>query len=167
MGRLWGGRRSAGGGGSFLLGFGLEVRGLVSWFFYFLFCFCGVVNCSVMAGWYMTVVASVSLVVTSPWRMLCFYGKTISKVRFQVSGLGISLKKKECFGFNHSLESLPYFIHQNRLLGQVYHFSLLICYPYLLITGIIKNIFCSNMYLHAIIQIKKQWKINDHATSVT
>ena len=40
----------------------------------------------------------------------------------------------ECFYFNHSLGSLPYFIHQIRILGQVYHFSLLICYPYSLIS---------------------------------
>ena len=36
-------------GGSFILGFGLEDRGWV-YFFYFLFCFCAVVNCSFMAG---------------------------------------------------------------------------------------------------------------------
>ena len=41
MGRL--------GGGSFILGFGWGDRGWV-YFFYFLFCFCAVVNCSFMAG---------------------------------------------------------------------------------------------------------------------
>ena len=40
-----------------------------------------VVNCTVMAGWYMTVVVSVSLLVTSAWKMLRLFGKTISEVR--------------------------------------------------------------------------------------
>ena len=38
------------GGGSFILGFGWGDRRWVSYFFYFLFCFCTVVNCSFMAG---------------------------------------------------------------------------------------------------------------------
>ena len=38
------------GGGSFTLGFGWRDRGWYHIFFYFLFCFCGVVNCSFMAG---------------------------------------------------------------------------------------------------------------------
>ena len=42
MGRL--------GGGSFMLQFGWGGRGWVSYFFYFLFSFCVVVNCSFMAG---------------------------------------------------------------------------------------------------------------------
>ena len=127
--------------------------------------------------------------------MLCLFYKTISKVRFQITGLWISCKKGKCFDFNHSLRSLPYFIYQNqtsrlsllfqvadflslfifvscfdpgfritglcisfkkwecldlnhsltsllyftilhisiRLLRRVYHFSLLICYPYSLL----------------------------------
>ena len=42
MGRL--------GGGSYMLGFVWGHRGWVSYFFYFLFCFCAVVNSSSMAG---------------------------------------------------------------------------------------------------------------------
>ena len=38
------------GGGSFMLGFGWGDRGWVSCFFYFLFCFCAVVDCSLMVG---------------------------------------------------------------------------------------------------------------------
>ena len=38
------------GGGSFMLEFGWGDRRWVSYFFYFLFCFCGVVNFSFMAG---------------------------------------------------------------------------------------------------------------------
>ena len=38
------------GGGSFKLWFGWQDREWVSHFFYFLFCFCAVVNCSFMAG---------------------------------------------------------------------------------------------------------------------
>ena len=37
-------------GGSCMLGFGCKDRGWVSYFFYFLFCFCAVANCSFMAG---------------------------------------------------------------------------------------------------------------------
>ena len=37
-------------GGSFMLGFGWGHRGWVSYFFYFLLCFCAVFNCSFMAG---------------------------------------------------------------------------------------------------------------------
>ena len=38
------------GSGSFMLGFGWGDIGWVSYFFYFLVCFCAVVNCSFMAG---------------------------------------------------------------------------------------------------------------------
>ena len=38
------------GNGSFMLGFGWWDRGWVSYFFYFLLCFCAVVICSFMAG---------------------------------------------------------------------------------------------------------------------
>ena len=37
-------------GGSFMLGFGWGDRGWVSYFFYCLFCFCAIVNCSFMGG---------------------------------------------------------------------------------------------------------------------
>ena len=38
------------GGGSFMLRFGWGDRGWLSYFFYYLFCFCAVVNCSSMTG---------------------------------------------------------------------------------------------------------------------
>ena len=44
------GRLGGVGGGSFMLEFGWRDRRWVSYFFYFLFCFCGVVNFSLMAG---------------------------------------------------------------------------------------------------------------------
>ena len=54
--------------------------------------------------------------------------KTISKVRFQITGLWISMKKGECFDYNHSLGSFPFLFIKIRLLHHVYYFSLLICY---------------------------------------
>ena len=44
-------------------------------------------------------------------RNCCLFCKTISKVRFLITSLWISLKKGECFDLNHSSGSLPYFIH--------------------------------------------------------
>ena len=43
--------------------------------------------------------------------------------------LWISLKKGECFDFNHSLGCVYPTLYIIRLLGRAYHFSLLICYP--------------------------------------
>ena len=45
--------------------------------------------------------------------MLWLFYKAISNVRFQITGLWLSLRKGECFDFNYSLESLPDFIHQS------------------------------------------------------
>ena len=39
------------------------------------------------------------------------------------------LEKKESFGFNHSLGCVYPTLYISRLLGRVYHFSWLICYP--------------------------------------
>ena len=44
---------------------------------------------------------------------MSLFSKTISKVSFFITALYISFKKGECFDFNHGLENLPYFIHQN------------------------------------------------------
>ena len=56
---------------------------------------------------------SLWLGITSAWKMLCLFCETISKVMFQVTDLWVCLKKEECFDFNCSLGSLPYFIHEN------------------------------------------------------
>ena len=46
----------------------------------------------------------------SAWKLLCLFCKTISVIRFLITTLWISLKKGECFDFNHTLGILPYFI---------------------------------------------------------
>ena len=53
---------------------------------------------------------------------------TRGKITFLITSL--CLKKGKCFDFNYSFGSLPYLYIPFRLLDQVYHFSLLICYPY-------------------------------------
>ena len=58
------------------------------------------------------------------WKWKCLFCKTISKVRFEITVLWISLKKGEWFDFNHSLRSLPYFIHQNWTSGSSVSFGL-------------------------------------------
>ena len=55
---------------------------------------------------------------------------TRGKITFLITTLWICLKKGKCFDFNYSFGSLPYLYIPFRLLDQVYHFSLLICYPY-------------------------------------
>ena len=43
--------------------------------------------------------------VSVSWKLLYLFSKTISKVKFLITNLRISLKKGECFDFNHSLGS--------------------------------------------------------------
>ena len=83
-------------------------------------------HCSIFAFFVSGIIDQALLV----HRNLCLFCKTISKVRFLIFTLWISLKKGECFDLNLSLGSLPYFYITIRLLGQVYHFYLLNCYPY-------------------------------------
>ena len=59
---------------------------------------------------------------------LCLFSKTILKVSYLTIILQITLEKGECVDFNHSLGCV-YSTLYIRLLGQVYYFSLLICYP--------------------------------------
>ena len=53
-----------------------------------------------------------------------------AKFFYQFTGLWNFMKKGEYFDFNYLLGSLPCLYTRIRLLGQVYHFSQLICYPY-------------------------------------
>ena len=112
MGRL--------GGGSYMLGFWRgQTVGIIFFLFFVLFLCCCYL---VFHGWYMTVccvcfivsfllsLSLVSLGITSIWKVLCLFFKTISKVRFLITNLWISLKKEECFDFNDSLGSLPYVV---------------------------------------------------------
>ena len=55
--------------------------------------------------------------------------KTILKVSYLINILWISLENGDCFDFNHSLSSVYLSLYIITLLGRVYHFSLLICYP--------------------------------------
>ena len=66
--------------------------------------------------------------VTSAEKLLCLLCKVISKVSYLIIILWISLKKGECFDFNHSLVCVYPTLYISRRLCQVYHFSLLICY---------------------------------------
>ena len=137
---VWEGR-----GWFFYVRVSVEVQGLLPWFvFYFLFCFCPAVNCSFI--WLLHdsllclfhysffpffVSCTFKLGLTSAWKLLCLFCKTIPKLRFLITTLWISLKKGERLDFNHPLGNLPLFYTiRIRLLGQVYHFSLLLCYPY-------------------------------------
>ena len=70
-----------------------------------------------------------SLGVTSPEKLFCSLCKTILNIRYLIIILQISLEKGECFDFNHALGCIYPTLNTIRLLGQVYHFSLLICYP--------------------------------------
>ena len=72
---------------------------------------------------------STYLGVTSAQKLLCLLCKTILEVRYLIIILWIFLEKGECFDFNHSLGSVHTTLYIIRLLGQVYHFSLLNCYP--------------------------------------
>ena len=49
------------------------------------------------------------------------------KSEFLIIFMWICLEKGECFNLNHSLGCPPYLYNIIRLLGQIYHFSLLIC----------------------------------------
>ena len=72
---------------------------------------------------------SLQLGVTSAEKLslLC---KTILKVSYLIIILWIFLEKGGCIDFNHSLGCVYPTLYIIRLLGSVYHFSLLICYPY-------------------------------------
>ena len=73
---------------------------------------------------------SLLLGVTIAEKLLCLLCKTILKVSYLIIILWITLEKGECFDFNHSLGCVYPTLYIIRLLGRVYHFSLLICYPY-------------------------------------
>ena len=73
---------------------------------------------------------SLLLGVTIAEKLLCLLCKTILKVSYLIIILWISFKMGDCFDFNHSLGCVYPTLYTIRLLGRVYHFSLLICYPY-------------------------------------
>ena len=60
---------------------------------------------------------------------MCLLCKTILKVSYLIIILWIALEKREYFDFNHSLGCVYPNLYIFRLLGWVYRFSLLICYP--------------------------------------
>ena len=66
---------------------------------------------------------SLYLGVTSAEKLLC-----LLKVSYLIIILWISLKKGQCFDFNHSLGCVYPTLYIIRLLGRVYLFSLVICY---------------------------------------
>ena len=67
--------------------------------------------------------------VTSAEKLLCLLCKTILKVSYLIIFLWITLEKGECFDFSHTLEHVCPTLYIFRLLGRVYYFSWLICYP--------------------------------------
>ena len=68
--------------------------------------------------------------VTRAQKLVCLLRKTIL-INSQVSEHYFMdfLEKRECFGLTHSLGCVYPTLYIIRLLGRVYHFSLLICYP--------------------------------------
>ena len=68
--------------------------------------------------------------VTRAQKLVCLLRKTIL-INSQVSEHYFMdfLEKGECFGLTHSLGCVYPTLYIIRLLGRVYHFSLLICYP--------------------------------------
>ena len=62
--------------------------------------------------------------------MLHLLCKTILlKISYLIIILWISLEKGECFDVNHSLRCAYPTLYNIRLLGRVYHFNFMICYP--------------------------------------
>ena len=53
----------------------------------------------------------VLLGVTGTWKLLFMLCKTISKVRYVIIILWISLERGDCFDLNRSFGCLPYSIH--------------------------------------------------------
>ena len=119
------------GGSRFMLGCRFGDRGWVSSYRFLFVFFCAFVFCCHMF--------SVPLFrwlehdgccvwVTSAEKLLCLLCKTFLKVSCLIIILWISLEKVHCFDFNHSLGHVYTTLFILRLLGQIYHFSLLI-YP--------------------------------------
>ena len=71
---------------------------------------------------------SLYLEVTSAEKFLCLSCKTILKVSYLIIILWISPRKGECVELNHSLGCVYPTSYIIRVLGQVYHFSLLVFY---------------------------------------
>ena len=138
------------GGGWFILGYELGYRGWVSAYSFCCFFSCAFVICSLtflvpLFRWIEHDdynFCSFVFFVSGPFNKdsqvhrgcsvcwLCLLCKTSLKVRYVIIILWISLEKGACFDYNHSWECVYPSLYIIRFLGQVYHFSLLICYPY-------------------------------------
>ena len=144
------GNEVAGGGGWFILGYELGYREWVSAYSFCCFFSCAFVICSLtflvpLFRWIEHDdynFCSFVFFVSGPFNKdsqvhrgcsvcwLCLLCKTSLKVRYVIIILWISLEKGACFDYNHSWECVYPSLYIIRFLGQVYHFSLLICYPY-------------------------------------